>query len=27
LPMFPELTDSEVDYTIEQCRQWDRANR
>jgi dTDP-4-amino-4,6-dideoxygalactose transaminase len=27
LPMFPELTDSEVDYTIEQCRAWDKANR
>jgi dTDP-4-amino-4,6-dideoxygalactose transaminase len=27
LPMFPELTDSEVDYTIEQCREWDKANR
>jgi dTDP-4-amino-4,6-dideoxygalactose transaminase len=27
LPMFPELTDSEVDYTIEQCCRWDRANR
>jgi dTDP-4-amino-4,6-dideoxygalactose transaminase len=27
LPMFPELTDSEVDYTIEQCRRWDKANR
>ncbi len=27
LPMFPELTDSEVDYAIEQCRQWDKANR
>jgi dTDP-4-amino-4,6-dideoxygalactose transaminase len=26
LPMFPELTDSEVDYTIEQCREWDKAN-
>jgi dTDP-4-amino-4,6-dideoxygalactose transaminase len=26
LPMFPELTDSEVDYTIEQCRRWDKAN-
>jgi dTDP-4-amino-4,6-dideoxygalactose transaminase len=26
LPMFPELTDSEVEYTIEQCRQWDKAN-
>jgi len=27
LPMFPELTDDEVDYTIEQCRKWDKANR
>jgi dTDP-4-amino-4,6-dideoxygalactose transaminase len=27
LPMFPELLDSEVDYTIEQCRRWDRDNR
>ena len=26
LPMFPELTDSEADYTIEQCRKWDKAN-
>jgi dTDP-4-amino-4,6-dideoxygalactose transaminase len=26
LPMFPELTDSEVDYTIEQCRRWAKAN-
>jgi dTDP-4-amino-4,6-dideoxygalactose transaminase len=26
LPMFPELTDDEVDYTIEQCRRWDKAN-
>jgi dTDP-4-amino-4,6-dideoxygalactose transaminase len=25
LPMFPELTDDEVDYTIEQCRKWDKA--
>jgi len=24
LPMFPELTDGEVDYTIEQCVKWDR---
>jgi dTDP-4-amino-4,6-dideoxygalactose transaminase len=27
LPMFPELTDSEADYTIEQCRRFDEANR
>jgi hypothetical protein len=27
LPMFPELTDNEVDYAIEQCRRWDKANR
>jgi dTDP-4-amino-4,6-dideoxygalactose transaminase len=26
LPMFPELTDHEVAYTIEQCRKWDAAN-
>src|SRR5687768_13087223 len=26
LPMFPELTDAEVDYTIDQCRKWDKAN-
>ncbi len=25
LPMFPELTDAEVDYTIEQCVKWDQA--
>ncbi len=25
LPMFPELTDSEADYTIEQCRRWDKG--
>lgn len=25
LPMFPELTDAEVDYTIEQCVKWDRT--
>ena len=25
LPMFPELTDDEVDYTIEQCLEWDRT--
>jgi dTDP-4-amino-4,6-dideoxygalactose transaminase len=24
LPMFPELTDAEVDHTIEQCVAWDR---
>ena len=24
LPMFPELTDAEVDYTIEQCVAWDQ---
>jgi dTDP-4-amino-4,6-dideoxygalactose transaminase len=23
LPMFPELTEDEIDYTIEQCRKWD----
>jgi dTDP-4-amino-4,6-dideoxygalactose transaminase len=27
LPMFPELTDGEIDYTIQQCREWDHANR
>ena len=27
LPMFPELTDDEVDYTIEKCMEWDRKNR
>ncbi|HYU44480.1 MAG TPA: DegT/DnrJ/EryC1/StrS family aminotransferase [Vicinamibacteria bacterium] len=27
LPMFPELTDGEVDYTIEQCLEWDRQRR
>jgi dTDP-4-amino-4,6-dideoxygalactose transaminase len=25
LPMFPELTDDEVDYTIDQCIRWDRS--
>jgi UDP-N-acetyl-3-dehydro-alpha-D-glucosamine 3-aminotranferase len=24
LPMFPELTEDEIDYTIEQCRNWDK---
>jgi dTDP-4-amino-4,6-dideoxygalactose transaminase len=27
LPMFPELTDDEVDYTIEKVVEWDRQNR
>lgn len=27
LPMFPELTEDEINYTIEQCVKWDRANR
>jgi len=27
LPMFPELTNEEVDYTIEKCALWDRKNR
>ncbi len=27
LPMFPELTDPEADYTIEQLVAWDKANR
>jgi dTDP-4-amino-4,6-dideoxygalactose transaminase len=27
LPMFPELTEDEVDYTIEQCRKWDKERR
>ena len=26
LPIFPELTDQEVDYTIEQLVAWDKAN-
>ena len=26
LPMFPELTDEEVDYTIAQLVAWDKAN-
>jgi len=25
LPMFPELTDDEVDYVIDQCVRWDRS--
>ena len=25
LPMFPELTDEEADYTIEKCIEWDRS--
>ena len=25
LPMFPELTDQEADYVIDQCVKWDRA--
>jgi dTDP-4-amino-4,6-dideoxygalactose transaminase len=27
LPMFPELTDAEVKYTIEKVVEWDKANR
>lgn len=27
LPMFPELTDDEVNYTIEQCVKWDRSTK
>jgi dTDP-4-amino-4,6-dideoxygalactose transaminase len=27
LPMFPELTQEEVDYVIEKVREWDQANR
>jgi len=27
LPMFPELTDDEADYVIEQCIEWDKTNR
>ncbi len=27
LPMFPELTDDEADYTIEKCLEWDSRNR
>jgi dTDP-4-amino-4,6-dideoxygalactose transaminase len=27
LPMFPELTNEEVDYTIEQCVKWDRMQK
>ncbi len=27
LPMFPELTDEEVDYTIEQCIEWDKMQK
>lgn len=26
LPMFPELTQDEIDYTIEVCRKWAKAN-
>ena len=26
LPMFPELTEAEVDYTIQKCLEWDKAN-
>jgi dTDP-4-amino-4,6-dideoxygalactose transaminase len=27
LPMFPELTNEEADYTIEKCVEWDRRSR
>jgi dTDP-4-amino-4,6-dideoxygalactose transaminase len=26
LPMFPELTQPEIDYTLELCRKWARGN-
>ncbi|MCX7887508.1 MAG: DegT/DnrJ/EryC1/StrS family aminotransferase, partial [Verrucomicrobiae bacterium] len=26
LPMYPELTEAEVDYVIEKCLEWDKAN-
>jgi len=26
LPMFPELTEAEVDFTIQKCLEWDKAN-
>ena len=26
LPMFPELTEAEIDYTIEKCLEWNKAN-
>ena len=26
LPMFPELTNEEVDYVIAKCKEWDKAN-
>ena len=26
LPMFPELTEDEVDFTIQKCMEWDKAN-
>ena len=26
LPMFPELTEAEQDYTIQKCLEWDKAN-
>jgi len=26
LPMFPELTEAEIDYTIQKCLEWDKAN-
>ncbi len=26
LPIFPEMTDQEVDHTIQKCREWDRAH-
>ena len=26
LPMFPELTNDEVDYVIAKCKEWDKAN-
>ena len=26
LPMFPELTEAEVDHVIAKCLEWDKAN-
>jgi hypothetical protein len=27
LPMFPELTDEEVDFTIQKVLEWDKAQK
>ncbi len=27
LPLFPEITNDEIDYVIDQCVKWDKANR